>query len=90
MRITLDTKEEGKLSYETDFIDDPTKKMIANSTIRKVSVISILVEALTFANVGHKVGLTKLLSESDEAKLDPKEAEAGDKDSIDKESDLFL
>lgn len=90
MKITIDTKEEGNLSYETDLVDDPAKKMIANSTVRKVSVISTLIEALTFANIGHKAGLATLLSECDEAKLDPEITEIGDKDLVDKEADLFV
>ena len=90
MKITVDTKEEGRVDYDTDAIDDQFKKLTANATVRKVTIIDTLIEALTFSNLGHRTGLVTLLSECNEAILDSETSEVGDNDPVAKEENLHL
>ena len=74
MIITI-KNEEGEISYDVNNIKDEGKQGEARVIIQKVGTLEVITEALSFTIATHRANLEKLLSDSEEAKIIPEEAE---------------
>ena len=77
MIITI-KNEEGEISYDVNNIKDEVKLGEARVIIQKVGTLEVITEALSFTIATHRANLEKLLSDSEEAKIIPEEAEEED------------
>lgn len=77
MIITI-KNEEGEISYDVNNIKDEGKQGEARVIIQKVGTLEVITEALSFTIATHRANLEKLLSDSEEAKIIPEEAEEKD------------
>tara|TARA_B100001248_G_scaffold218144_1_gene173512 strand:- start:1082 stop:1324 length:243 start_codon:yes stop_codon:yes gene_type:complete len=77
MIITI-KNEEGEISYDVNNIKDEGKQGEARVIIQKVGTLEVITEALSFTIATHRANLEKLLSDSEEAKIIPEEAEEED------------
>ena len=77
MNITI-KNEEGEISYDVNNIKDEGKQGEARVIIQKVGTLEVITEALSFTIATHRANLEKLLSDSEEAKIIPEEAEEED------------
>ncbi len=77
MIITI-KNEEGEISYDVNNIKDEGKQGEARVIIQKVGTLEVITEALSFTTATHRANLEKLLSDSEEAKIIPEEAEEED------------
>lgn len=77
MIITI-KNEEGEISYDVNNIKDEGKQGEARVIIQKVGTLEVITEALSFTIATHRANLEKLLSDSEEAKIIPEEAEKED------------
>ena len=77
MIITI-KNEEGEISYDVNNIKDEVKQGEARVIIQKVGTLEVITEALSFTIATHRANLEKLLSDSEEAKIIPEEAEEED------------
>ena len=77
MIITI-KNEEGEISYDVNNIKDEGKQGEARVIIQKVGTLEVITEALSFTIATHRANLEKLLSDPEEAKIIPEEAEEKD------------